>query len=48
MKLGEEMAFGTHFVDSKHGQNVDVSMDIYGYHLERQASTFPNFLRMDQ
>ena len=35
MKLGEAMALGTHFVDSKHVQNVDVFMDN-----ERQASTY--------
>ena len=28
MILGEAMALGTHFVDSKHDQNVTVSMDI--------------------
>ena len=28
MKLGKAMALGTHFVDSKHDQNVDVSKDI--------------------
>ena len=28
MILGEAMALGTHFVDSKHDQNVTVSMNI--------------------
>ena len=28
MILGEAIALGTHFVDSKHDQNVTVSMDI--------------------
>ena len=28
MKLGDAMALGTHFVDSKHDQNVAVSVDI--------------------
>ena len=28
MKLGEAMDLGTHFVNSKHDQNVAVSMDI--------------------
>ena len=28
MKLGEAMALGTHFVNSKHDQNVAVPMDI--------------------
>ena len=28
MILGKAMALGTHFVDSKHDQNVPVSMDI--------------------
>ena len=28
MKLREAMALGTHFVDSKHDQNIDVSLNI--------------------
>ena len=28
MTLGDAMAYGTYFVDSKHDQNVTVSMDI--------------------
>ena len=28
MKLGKAVALGTHFVDSKHDQKVDVSLDI--------------------
>ena len=34
MKLGKAIALGTHFVDSKHDQNVAV----HGYHHNRQTS----------
>ena len=37
MKFGQAMALGTHFVDSKHDQNVAVSMDVI---MRGKASTY--------